>query len=144
MESTAVFPSARPWTTTIFQSGHHGVVARRGQRFLRDVVPDVEVGVVLPGRLGDAERRGYDLLSKARHEVQTFRNDANDVIERHAALVHGETCAMHRLVGSLEIEKRGVLGRQSRVQLMVYHGGSRHEQAARAGPPAHPVPSRSP
>src|SRR5256885_1648201 len=61
LEETAVELAAHP--------GQHPVVAGGGECLLVDVVGDVEIRVVLPGGVGDAERRGHDLLPVPGQEV---------------------------------------------------------------------------
>src|SRR5262245_42494715 len=97
------------------------------------MVTDIELRIVLPRRVGDPERCGYDLLTKAGDDVQAARDRFRDLPAGHAALVHGNSYAVHRLVWPFEVQEGGVLARQSPIQLMAYHGRASYLAEAARG-----------
>ncbi len=105
LEETAVELAAHP--------GQHPVVAGGGERLLVDVVGDVEVRVVLPGGVGDAERRGHDLLPVPGQEVHAVADHPGDVGGGDVAVVDHALGDVHRLFRPFPVEEYRVVGRQS-------------------------------
>ena len=93
----------------------HPIVARRRQRHLGHVMPDVERGVVLPGRMRHREEREHDLLPVPGQEVQAILERPHERGEREPALVDHRTAHVHGLGGLLRVEERGVDRREATV-----------------------------
>ena len=105
LEEPAVQLTAHP--------GQHPIVSWGGERLLVDVVGDLEVGVVFPGGMGDAERRRHDLLAVPRQEVHAVADHPDHVGGGDVAVVDHALGDVHGLFRAFPAEEHRVVGRQS-------------------------------
>ena len=98
------------------------VGARLGQRGVPDVVGDREVGVVDPERAAGLQRRMYDALAVARHEMQPARDVVGELLDRRGWSVENRQAAdVHVRVGAvLGVQEAGV-DRAQPVEMFLRH-----------------------
>ncbi len=80
------------------------------------VVLQVERRVVDPHRMGDEEGREQHALAVTRQQVHAGGELFDQDLARELAFVDHAAADVHRLVGALDVEKRGVQGGQESIQ----------------------------
>ena len=117
--------SVKPLTEQLPDEGReHAVVARRGHRDLFDMAIEVEVGVVLPRRIREAQGRGYHALAIAREQVQPGSEQLDELIAREVPLVDHALADVHWLVAPLPVQEDRIVEAQAPVRGVVGDGRS--------------------
>ena len=106
------------------EGGEHAIVARRRHRDLLDMATEVEVWVVLPRRIGQAQGRGYHALAIAREQMQTGSEQLDELIAREVPLVDHALADVHRLVVPLPVQEDRIVEAQAPVRGVVGDGRS--------------------
>ena len=115
--------SVKPLTEQLPDEGReHAIVAGRGHRDLFDMAIEVEVGVVLPRRIGEAQGRGYHALAIARQQMQPGSEQLDELIAREVPLVDHALADVHWLVAPLPVQEDRIVEAQASVRGVVGDG----------------------
>src|SRR3970282_657491 len=82
-------------------------VAGRVQAHGHDVPADIEVGIPLPGRVGEVEGGVDDALLVARDEVDRVLDVLDELVVGYLTLEHGDGADVHGRVFPLEVQEGG-------------------------------------
>ena len=101
------------------------VAARRIELHVDDVAPDVEVQIVLPGRVSDVQEGEHHLFAVAGDQIQLGFDGRDEALERDGAFEDAHAADVQGHLLALEIEKRRIQRAEAGGEF-----GKRHETAS--------------